>query len=80
MLKVGVSKQKITPKLGTLLAGYPWERPASGVADDLDVSAIALSCESEMVLLISATVTEISTPILDEIKEKIMTAFNNKDK
>ncbi len=78
MIKVGVSKEKISPKMGTLLAGYPWERRANGIADDLDVSVIALKNEKEKALLISATLTEVYLPILEEIKAEIDKRFGVK--
>ncbi len=75
MIKVGVAKQKITPKLGALLAGYPRVREAKTVADDLEVTAIAISSEKETALFVSATLTCIGTEVTDEIRALIKEKF-----
>ena len=75
MIRVGVAKQTITPKLGTLLSGYPRIREAKTVADDLEVTAIAISSEKQTALFISATLTCIGEEVVNEIKELIKDKF-----
>lgn len=75
MIKVGVAKQKINPKLGALLAGYPRIREAKTIADDLEVTAIAISSEKETALFVSATLTCIGTEVTDEVRALIKEKF-----
>ena len=70
-LKVGMSKEDITPQLGCLLYGYPRERRAVRVLDSLYVSAIALEQKDQTVLLMSADVCCIDVERCDEIRMAI---------
>lgn len=51
---VGMAKEDITPKLGCLLYGYPYERRAERVMDTLKVGVAAIRQERETILFISA--------------------------
>ncbi len=75
MIKVGVAKQIISPELGALLAGYPRERKTQWIADDLEVTAIAIGNEKETALLISATLTCLGNPVANEIRRLIKEKF-----
>ena len=52
-LQVGYASVNINPPLGIGMMGYYIPRYAKGFLDDLEASAMALSLESETVLLIS---------------------------
>ena len=52
-LNVGYSRININPMLGIGVAGYYVPRYAKGFLDDLEASALALSCGESRVLLIS---------------------------
>jgi len=69
--KIGVAREIISPKLGTLLQGYPRKRPASKIYDNLTVSAIAFSNGDICGLMISAEVLQIPAQTVDAIKEFI---------
>ena len=43
VFKVGAAKAFITPKLGTRLYGYPSDRFATSIHDDLTTTAIAVA-------------------------------------
>ncbi len=49
--RIGYSKQIITPPLGTLLAGYDYERHAEGVHDDLYVRVVIIE-KNELFVLV----------------------------
>ena len=42
-LQLGVAKRCISPALGTILFGYPRQRPALSIGDDLHVIAAAFA-------------------------------------
>ena len=69
--KLGVSREVISPKLGTLLQGYPRKRPAKKVFDDLTVSAIAFSNGETCGVMISAEILQVPADLIDRIKELI---------
>lgn len=58
--KVGMGCADITPPLGTLLFGYPYERPAQKLLDRIFVKATAVRQNEETIVLISAEVCELS--------------------
>ncbi len=68
---VGISKKIITPKLGTLLQGYPKERPATSVHDDLYVGATAIKQNNETLLLFSADLSVIYFDLFEKLKTLI---------
>ena len=71
MLKIGFSKEIITPQKGTLLAGYPSIRPTDIINDDLTASAICISDCDKKVLMISACVCIISNEMYERVKKLI---------
>ena len=52
-LKVGYARVNINPMLGIGVAGYYVPRYASGILDDLEAAALALSCGEQPILMIS---------------------------
>ncbi len=52
-LYAGFARVNITPMMGIGLAGYFEERLANHVMDELEINALALSCDDDKVLLIS---------------------------
>ena len=65
---IGASRRIITPPLGTPLAGYPYERPAESVNDDLTVNAVAMGYNKATALLISADLVGFSNELVEKIK------------
>lgn len=70
-LQVGVSRQCITPALGTELYGYPSYRPASSLGDDLHVIAAAFVWGDSKAILLAADLCNCSEAFVDKIKAEI---------
>lgn len=72
-LYAGFGRINITPMLGIGLCGYYKTRIADGILDELEINALALSCEDKKVLLISVDhcgiVEEITTEYRKHISE-----------
>lgn len=68
---VGMAKADITPALDCLLYGYPSERHAARVMDQLSVGVVAVKQGEETVLLISAEICEINREKCEEIRKAI---------
>jgi len=71
-VKAGVGRADITPLLGTLLAGYPRERPAKDVLDPLTVTALALEAGETRSLILSIC----GIVATDELTEQIRASVN----
>lgn len=69
--KLGIAREVISPKLGTLLQGYPRRRPAKKIFDDLTVSAIAFSNGDICGIMISAEILQVPAKIVNRIKDLI---------
>jgi hypothetical protein len=57
--KAGYAEVNINPPLGSLVCGYYIPRVSEGFLDDLQASALALSCNGVMTVLISVDSTEL---------------------
>lgn len=75
---VGMAKSDITPKVGTLLFGYPSERVSQRVLDNLYLGAVAIKQEEETVLFVSADLCTISVSVVKEAKDLLYKNFNLK--
>ena len=71
---MGMSKEDITPELGSLLYGYPRERRAQRVIDPLAVGAVALKQGDEIVLLFGVDICAVNLDICTYIREEISKA------
>ena len=71
VLQVGAARVCITPPLGTPLFGYPVNRPAEAVGDDLDVIAAAVVSGDTKAMLMSADICLCSEDTVNEIKKQI---------
>jgi len=71
VFKVGAGKAIISPKLGTRLYGYPSDRFAATIHDDLTTTAIAISDGKETVLLFATTVCSMPAELCDRAKAMI---------
>lgn len=54
--QVGMKKTDITPPLGTLLYGYPYDRVAEDVLDRLSIGALAIRQDEKLLVMINAEV------------------------
>lgn len=73
-LLAGVGRAIITPKLGTLLMGYPQLRISDNVLDDLTVTAMALRMDDTRTLVLSITTTVIGNELTDAIRSAVSSA------
>ncbi len=69
-LQVGTSRVKITPPLGTPMAGYYYMRGAEGVHDDLYARTIVIEKDGEKVAIVSCDLIEISAELASEVRER----------
>ena len=74
ILQAGVGRAIITPKLGTLLMGYPNLRVSDNVLDDLTVTALALRTDDSRTLILSITTTVIGNELTDAIRNAVSKA------
>ena len=72
---VGLKKEKITPELGVPLAGYPNQRPAEKVLDDLYVSSLVIRQDEKTFVWISADLCTLGGFIVDPLREKLYNEF-----
>jgi hypothetical protein len=69
-LQVGTSRVKITPPLGTPMAGYYHVRGAEGVHDDLYASALVIEREGEKVALVSCDIIGIPADLAADVRKR----------
>lgn len=74
-LLAGFARVTITPPLGVPLAGYFLERPASGVLDDLEIQALALSDGQHKAVILVADLLGVKACDLNPIREQIAQAL-----
>lgn len=67
-MKAGFARLDITPPLGTPLAGYFRARYAKGVLDPLYLNAVAVSNDTNTVIMISVDFLGITLRYLDELR------------
>ena len=67
---VGVGKEIITPKIGSLLFGYNNDTKSTSVHDDLDVTVLIIKTDETSAILISFAVCLIHESLVCEIREK----------
>lgn len=68
---LGVGKRVITPPIGTLLYGYPSERPADKVNDDLRCNVMAFGYDAPDSILISMDLCSFPAPVTERLKDEI---------
>jgi len=71
MLKAGFARLDITPPLGTPLSGYFEARYAKGVLDPLYLNAVAVSNDTDTVLMISVDFLGTSLKYVNELRAVI---------
>ncbi|MFA7636163.1 MAG: hypothetical protein WCX81_00180 [Monoglobales bacterium] len=73
-LKVGYSKVNANPPLGIGISGYYIPRYAKGFLDDIEVGALALSCDDRKILMISIDNCGIDKEIGGPFREAVQVA------
>ncbi len=71
VFKAGTSRQDTTPPVGTLLYGYTPHQVSKSVHDPLSVTALAVSQDNKIALLLTVEIGDIQTALCDDIREKI---------
>lgn len=66
----GAAKRDITPAVGTFLFGYEPNHESTSLHDPLNVTAAAFSDGERTAVLLTATVCEIRTDIMTEVRRK----------
>jgi len=72
IFKVGAASEKITPPVGTALAGYYHERRGETVRDDLFARAMLIRHGEEQILLVTCDLISISAAIVGEARDLIL--------
>lgn len=70
-LFAGFSRVNVTPMLGIPVSGYFKPRFAEGVLDELEINALALSCDDDAVVLLSMDHCGINQKLVDRFVAKI---------
>jgi neutral ceramidase len=70
-LRVGVGSVKITPPPGAPMAGYYYNRAASGVHDDLWAKALVLELDGERAAMVSCDIAALPRPFVEEARRLI---------
>lgn len=70
-LKIGVGREIITPKIGTLLVGYRPDVESKSINDDLTVTTLMLEYGEVQAMIITVTVCEIADVLITELRKKI---------
>ena len=63
-LKIGVAAVKITPLEGTPLAGYYYDRGATGIHDDLYAKALVIEKDGSKIAIVSCDLIGVTTDIV----------------
>jgi len=71
VLRVGVSQMVITPKVGTPMAGYYYDRGAEGVHDDLYTKALVLEKDGQQIVLIACDLIKLPNYLVKDIRSRI---------
>ena len=69
-LTAGISREIITPPVGSFLFGYNDHQVSNSVHDDLTVTALALESDGRAILLLSVTVCLVHTSLADRIRRE----------
>lgn len=70
-LMVGVSRQCITPPIGTPLYGYPVHRPAQKIGDDLHVIAAAFVSGKTKAMILTADICSCTARFTHQLRAEI---------
>ena len=70
----GAARADITPAVGTLLYGYNPHQVSTSIHDNLSVTALALRQGDDTAILLTVTVGDFQTALVDEIRAKMSEA------
>jgi len=68
-LNIGTASVRITPPMGTPIAGYYYERGAEGVHDDLYAKTILVEKNGKKLAIISCDIIEITAELAAEVRQ-----------
>lgn len=72
--RAGAARADITPAVGTLLYGYNPHQVSTSIHDNLSVTALALQQGGDTAILLTVTVGDFQTALVDEIRGKMSEA------
>jgi neutral ceramidase len=75
-LRVGAAAVKITPQVGTPMAGYYYERPSKGVHDDLFARALVLEKDGVRAALVAVDLISTSAIWVEQARREIAGTTN----
>ena len=67
-LNIGSASVKITPPIGTPMAGYYYERGALSVHDDLFSKALVIEKDGQKVAMVSCDLVEVTATLVNEVR------------
>jgi hypothetical protein len=70
-LKLGIAREIITPKVGTILEGFSPGRPCESIADDLTVDAAVFNQDGKTIVLLAMSVLYTSNELTAEVQKAI---------
>lgn len=73
-LRAGFGRVNVTPMLGIPVSGYYKPRHAEGMLDELEINALALSCDDDAVVLLSMDNCGINQKLIDRFVKQICEA------
>ncbi len=74
IFKAGAARADITPPVGTLLYGYNPHQESTSIHDHLSVTALAMAQGDDTAILLTVTVGDFQTALVDEIRAKMSEA------
>ena len=74
IFKAGFGRVNITPSYGTPIIGYYIERKVEGVLDELEATAVAVSCSEDKAVLVSVDICELDGEDTARIREAVCKA------
>jgi len=75
-MNVGFSKKKITPALGTLMAGHPGIKRANGIRDDLYVRVAVIDNLDAKVIFAALDILFLDIESVNYIKQEVCKQVN----
>ena len=70
-LQLGVAREDITPKIGARICGYSPDQYSESIRDHLAATALAFQSGEKKALMISVTVCEVDTGLMNALRQEI---------
>lgn len=70
-LKIGAASVKVTPPIGTPMAGYYYERGVEGIHDDLYAKALVIEKDGTKIAIVECDFVDISEYIVAKVRKLV---------